>query len=191
MTNAKTNFGTAIETASAAFGPAFVAKVLAMSNANTKTFYAFFDSMIEAQPLAVAVGYSIISAIENANDTPERDWDEVFGATLSSWFDDLDMLFSSGLDWRLSQDSFKVFADAIRAYDKTGIADTSTTLDFAKLGAFVSHKRALDAYKEAPNKWMLEDLLESANVLFDLEEKSDLAFFKKIEAANANKGCIK
>ena len=63
MENAKqTNFGTAIETASQAFGASFVAKVLGLIKADWKTERAFFDAMIEAQPLAVAVGYSILRA---------------------------------------------------------------------------------------------------------------------------------
>ena len=166
----------------------FVAKVLAMSKADSKASYAFFDARIAEHPLAVAVGYSILCSIENANDTPERDFDEVFGATLSSYFDDLDMLFSSGLAWGLDGDAWKVFARAIRAYDRTGYGDIGMLSDFQRVGAMVLHNKALEAYNEQRNAWTLADLTEAAQNLFALEEKQALEYFQQMQTANAKKG---
>ena len=173
MENAKTNFTTAIETATTAFGASFVANILGQSKADSKTFYAYFDARIAQQPLAVAVAYSILCAIENANDTPERDWDEVFGATLSMYFDDLDMLFSSGLAWGLYGESWQAFALTIRAYDATGKADKATRLDLTYRGAETFHNLALRAYNQTPNRWTLADLIEAAQSFFDLCDKLD------------------
>ena len=190
MENAKqTNFTTAIETATAAFGPAFVANFLGLSKADSKTFYAYLDARISEQPLAVAVAYSILCSIENANDTPERDWDEVFGATLSSYFDDLDMLYSSGLAWGMVGETWQAFALTIRAYDTTGKADKATTLDLAYRGAEIFHKVALRAYQQTPNRWTLADLNETAESLFDLERAIEaLQAFDLLEQTNAKKG---
>lgn len=189
MENAKTNFTTAIETATAAFGPAFVANFLGLSKADSKTFYAYLDARIAEQPLAVAVAYSILCSIENANDTPERDWDEVFGATLSMYFDDLDMLYSSGLVWGLNGESWQAFALIIRAYDRTGQADKATRLDLSYRGAEAFHNLALRAYNQTPNRWTLADLTESAEALFDFEQAIDaLQAFDFVEQSNAKKG---
>jgi hypothetical protein len=189
MENAKTNFGMAIETATTAFGASFVANVLGLSKADTKTFYAYLDARIAQQPLAVAVAYSILCSIENANDTPERDFDEVFGATLSSYFDDLDMLYSSGLAWGFSGLAWQAFAKAIRAYDRTGEANKSEVLDFLHMGAEKLHGEALCAYQQTPNRWTLADLTESAEALFDFEQAIDaLQAFDLLEQTNAKKG---
>jgi len=189
MENAKTNFAAAIETATTAFGASFVANVLGLSKADSKTFYAYLDARIQEQPLAVAVAYSILCAIENANDTLERDWDEVFGATLSSYFDDLDMLYSSGLAWGLNGESWQAFALTIRAYDTTGKADKATTLDLAYRGAETFHNLALRAYNQTPNRWTLGDLQEAAESLFDFEQAIDaLQAFDLLEQTNAKKG---
>ena len=188
MENAKTNFAAAIETATAAFGASFVANFLGLSKADSKTFYAYLDARIQEQPLAVAVAYSILCAIENANDTPERDWDEVFGATLSSYFDDLDMLYSSGLAWGLNGESWQAFALIIRAYDRTGQADKATTLDLAYRGAEAFHNLGLRAYNQTPNRWTLGDLQEAAESLFDLEEKLADRADGLFEQPNAKKG---
>jgi hypothetical protein len=188
MENAKTKFGTAIEAASQAFGASFVAKVLGLIKADWKTERAFFEATIEAQPLAVAVGYSILRAIENANDTPERDWDEVFGATLSSYFDDLDMLYSSGLAWGLYGESWQAFALTIRTYDATGKADKATRLDLSYRGAESFHNLALRAYNLSPNRWTLGDLQEAAESLFDLERYLDALQDSDFEQPNAKKG---
>lgn len=189
MENAKTNFGTAIETATAAFGASFVANFLGLSKAPTKTLYAYLDARIAQQPLAVAVAYSILCSIENANDTPERDWDEVFGATLSSYFDDLDMLYSSGLAWGLSGESWQAFVLIIRAYDTTGKADKATALDLAYRGAESFHTYALRAYQQTPNRWTLADLTEAAEGLFELEQAIDaLQAFDLLEQSNTKKG---
>jgi hypothetical protein len=188
MENAKTKFGTAIEAASQAFGASFVAKVLGLIKADWKTERAFFEATIEAQPLAVAVGYSILRAIENANDTPERDWDEVFGATLSSYFDDLDMLYSSGLAWGLSGLAWKAFSQAIRAYDRTGQADIGLRSDFLRVGAELLHNEALEAYTETRNAWTLADLTEAAQGLFEIQDMQSAEYFQQMQTANAKKG---
>lgn len=189
MENAKTNFSAAIETATTAFGPAFVANFLGLSKVDSKTLYSYLDARIAQQPLAVAVAYSILCSIENANDTPERDFDEVFGATLSSYFDDLDMLFSSGLAWGMAGESWQAFALIIRAYDTTGKADKATTLDLAYRGAESFHKVALRAYNQTPNRWTFRDLKEAAESLFDLEQAIDaLQAFDLLEQTNAKKG---
>ena len=189
MTNAKTNFSAAIETATTAFGASFVANFLGLSKADSKTFYAYLDARIAQQPLAVAVAYSILCAIENANDTPERDWDEVFGATLSSYFDDLDMLHSSGLAWGFSGLAWQAFAKAIRAYDRTGEADKAEALDFLYRGAEKLHGEALRAYNQTPNRWTLGDLQEAAESLFDFEQAVEaLQAFDLLEQTNAKKG---
>lgn len=189
MENAKTNFSAAIETATTAFGASFVANVLGLSKADSKTFYAYLDARISEQPLAVAVAYSILCSIENANDTPERDWDEVFGATLSSYFDDLDMLYSSGLAWGMAGETWQAFALTIRAYDTTGKADKATTLDLAYRGAESFHNLALRAYQQTPNRWTLGDLTFAAESLFDLEQAIEaLQAFDLLEQTNAKKG---
>ena len=188
MENAKTNFTTAIETATTAFGPAFVANFLGLSKADSKTFYAFLDARISEQPLAVAVAYSILCSIENANDTPDRDWDEVFGATLSMYFDDLDMLYSSGLAWGLSGLAWKAFSIAIRAYDRTGQADIGLRSDFLRVGAELLHNEALEAYTENPNVWTFADLTEAAQGLFEIQEKQSIEYFQQMQTANAKKG---
>lgn len=197
MENAKTNFGTAIEAASQAFGASFVAKVLGLIKADWKTERAFFDAMIEAQPLAVAVGYSILRAIENANDTPctpyevggyAPKWDDVFSHTLSMWFDDLDMLWSSGLAWGLSGESWQAFALIIRAYDTTGKADKATRLDLSYRGAERFHTLALRAYNLSSNRWTLADLQEAAESLFDFERHLDALQDSDFEQSNAKKG---
>jgi len=186
MTNAKTNFSNAIDTAAAAFGASFVANFLDLSKADTETLYAYLDARIAQQPLAVAVAYSILCSIENANDTPERDWDEVFGTTLSSYFDDLDMLYSSGLAWGLSGLAWKAFSQAIRAYDRTGQADIGLRSDFQRVGAELLHNEALEAYTETRNAWTLADLTEAAQGLFDIQEMQAVEYFQQMQTQGIN-----